>query len=220
MAARFARLLTALGIAVLVTSLGAGPAMAAPVSWVVTNPNADGTVAVTDGELVLRDTATGDVITCSTPDQSDGSLASGTYEPDPYWPDLSEIGWVWAEHDTCTDAQGTPATVGFALDWDLYAGSYDAEAGRTTGEAIPFHLLSLWVDRPGCGYIVAPQDVFATADFTYTNSTSVLTMTSRPQVIYGLSGDQCDDYPVSENDPGSFSLSYTLTPAITIAEAP
>jgi hypothetical protein len=220
MAARIVRLLATLGIAGLVTWLGAtGPAMAVPAaaaSWVVTNPNPDGTYAVTDGGLVLRDTATGDVITCSAPDQTDGLLASGTYEPDQYWPDLTEIGWIWAQHDSCTDAQGAPATVAMAIDWPLYARSYDAGTGRTTGEAIPFHLISLVVDRPGCGYIVAPEYPFATADFTYTHSTSTLTMASRPQVIYDLQGDQCDELPVSENDPGSFSLTYTLTPAISI----
>jgi hypothetical protein len=217
MAARFVRLLTMLGIAGLATWMGgAAPAMASPQSWIVTNPNSDGTVAASDGAFVLRDDATGDVITCSAPDQSEGSLASGTYEPDESWPELTNVGSIWAEHNTCTDAQGAPATVFMAIDWRLYAASYDAGTGRTTGEAIPFHLISLGVDRPGCQYVVAPEYPFATADFTYTHSTSTLEMTSRPQVIYDLQGDGCDELALNENDPGSFTASYTITPAVSI----
>jgi hypothetical protein len=217
MAARVVRLFTALGIAVLATWLGGTvPAMAAPESWVVSNPDPDGSVAIAEGSLVLRDTATGDVITCSAPEPSDGSLVSGTYEPGETFEGLARVGSIRAEHHTCTDAQGAPATVGFAIEWRMFAGSYDADAGRTTGEMIPFHLISLWVDRPGCGYAVAPEYPFATADFTYTNSTSTLDMTSRPQVIYDLQGDQCDELPVNENDLATFSITYTLTPAISI----
>lgn len=41
--------------------------------------------------------------------------------------------------------------------------------------------------------------------------------TSRPQVMYDLQGDGCDELDVNENDPVSFSVSYTLTPAISLA---
>ncbi len=184
-------------------------------AWTVTNPNSDGTFMVAVHTMSLTNTATGDVVSCATPQTSAGTLLSGTYSGD----DFAEIGELWADY-ACSDATGTPVTV-HQLPWRFQAESYDPAAGRTSGFIMSHSFTPFVVERPNCDYSVLewfdPATTFM--DFTYTNSSATLTVTAgtAPTAlsVSTTSADGCGGL-ANDGDIVTFSATYSVTPAVTI----
>src|SRR6266508_6445506 len=168
MSRRRAHLLAVFGATALAVGLGVTPVTAEPTTWTVDNPNADGSFAMADGALILRNTTIGDVITCPAPAPADsgGVLESGTYD-DGSWSQSG--GFFWADHFRCTDAHGADITVLYNYNWYIAPEAYEPATGRTTGEIFDGNafFLPLYVVRPGCEYAVRVDGAnVSEADFT------------------------------------------------------
>jgi hypothetical protein len=189
-----------------VVGLSAGPAVAAT-TWTVTP---GGAITAKSGTATLRDTKTGNSMTCTSSSTSGtlkkGSGLSGT-----------GVGSITKKSYTgCTGPLGVTITVtAHGLPWKLNAVSYDKTTGVTTGTITGADATlsgpSCSADADGTG---AGKDN-GTVTFTYTNSSGKLKVltTGGNLHIYDVSG--CGGL-INSGDPATISASYTVRPKQTI----
>jgi hypothetical protein len=187
---------------------GASPALA-QTGWSVTNPNADGWFTGTGTTLTLANLDTGSTITCNSP-VLNGSMGTAA--------GVEEIGTVtFADATDCSGPGGTvPGVASFFL--DLFGVSYDPSAGRTTFEVLTFYPMNVY--WPDCDSFATGVGAYDSFPMTYTNATSQLTADRARFTVTDAEGSGCAG-EVEVGDTLELSVSYTLTPAITmVAQAP
>jgi hypothetical protein len=211
MSNRYARILAAGSAAALVAALGAPTALAATAAktWTI---QPGGAVHAKPGKLVLKDTATGTVITCVAltgfPSIVRGRLKSGSGLPG------SQAGSLrTASFGRCTGPDGPVFTAqAGGMPWPVNLSFYNAARGVVRGTIRHLHLT---LGGQGCDAMI--DGTGATADdgqvaFRYTDSTGQLTvLTSGGNLhIYDVSSG-CLGL-VNDGDPATLNVTYTVTP--------
>lgn len=202
----------------LVVPASAGAATAedeTPTYWLVTNPNADGSVEVQTGSATIDNLDTATVISCPAIEAS-GSAPTGEI----YW-NYSVLDLFPIAYRGCSGPGGVPLEA-YSLPWGLMAESYDPDTDRVTGWVWDDYDL-VWVYRPDadCTYtLIAPDsgNPEEQADFTYDNRSSTLEVTHPGLVVDQLSGTECESL-ARPGDTVTFSATFDVTPAVTIRPA-